>query len=91
MADFTLASITGMCGSCPVCESDLFWVKTPVHVEPLSDDRRSASLWPPGSSCWEPAGEMLLECAGCGLQFRPEILGTAGPGEELDSEGDDLK
>ena len=86
MAELTYGKLDGMTGSCPICDSDLFWEKTPVRVDALADDRRSADLWPPGSSSWEPVGRVLLECAGCGSQFTPEVLGTAGEAQDIDAE-----
>ncbi len=77
-----VAKIRGLrSGACPVCgNDDLFWEKTPVHLEPLSDDRRS--WWPEGSSTAEDAGGPLLECATCGLQLSPRFLEPPAEDEE---------
>lgn len=82
MRQLNVGRVTGrVARGCPVCgNDDLFWERTPIHVEPLDDAMRTS--WGQDSSGWGTPGETVLECARCGLQLDREYLGTLWPDEE---------
>lgn len=85
MNQLNIGRISGLAaGACPVCgNDDLFWERTPIHIEPL--DAEVSAGWRPDSSGWGTAGETVLECAGCGLQFEREYVGRLWPDDEEDA------
>lgn len=84
MSQLNIGRISGpVAGACPVCgNDDLFWERTPIDMEPLDASVREG--WGQDSSGWGTPGETVLECAGCGLRFEREYLGTLWPDEKQD-------
>lgn len=86
MAKLTSGKVTDKTWCCPVCDSDLFWEKVPVTARGDGDEHQADADYCPGWSAWERAGDIVLECAGCGSRLHPAFLGTDGDVRALDGD-----